>query len=403
MATTTAPKVNEVPLVVSWDDNNPDEFQDVNEIDENKFTSFQNSDVNLNQDDDPENDDPENDLEDDDKDDNKDDKDDNDDDDNSDDDKDKTKKPDVVKPQVKTNTSSSKTQYSLLTKELVGEGIFDKKILPKDGELNKRQFVDLFDKAVDERVNNTIKSMVSGLDDTGKEYLKFLKDGGTTQEFFELHAENDIPENIDLSDIENQKLIVRTYMTAQFGEDDLSDEEIEDSIQSLLDTKRLEKVATSNYKLLLAQSKQKKQEKIAQVKVKQDKKQQDAAKFATKVKDVASELEKYKGVSFSKDELDDLVDYVSTPRHRKQDKTVSGMIKELDNIFSDPKSILLLAKIIKNNFDGISSLKKEGKTEQSKSVRKSVNNFNEGGKSLRSSSGSGIKSLNDVADLLNID
>lgn len=260
--------------------------------------------------------------------------------------------------------------YSTLASELKEKGIFQNVELGEEEEIDEDKFFELQDAEIESRVEETFEAFFEELDEDAKAFLKFKKSGGDTQDFFQVYRESLSLDNIDLESEEAQELVLKHYLSTM---DSMDNEEIIDRIEWLEENGKKKAYAEKYMNKLQELDRQKKEAISKSIEAQSKQREEGAKKFN---QDLQSELEKTEAVgsfNFSKVNKKELLDFMVKPSVKiGKNKYITHFQAELGNIFKaegeDKKKLLLLAKLIKSDFD-VKDLIEETKTKVVKEAK----------------------------------
>lgn len=260
--------------------------------------------------------------------------------------------------------------YSTLAAELKEKGVFQNVELTEGEEIDEEKFFELQDAEIESRVEETFEAFFEELDEDAKAFLKFKKGGGNTQDFFQVYRESLSLDNIDLEGEDAQELIIKHYSSTM---DSMDDEEISDRLEWLKENGKMKAYAEKYMNKLKELDRQKKESISKSVEAQAKQREEGAKKFN---QDLQSELEKTEAVgsfNFSKVNKKELLDFMIKPSVKiGKNKYITHFQAELGNIFKgegeDRKKLLLLAKLVKSDFD-VKDLIEETKTKVVKEAK----------------------------------
>ena len=290
-------------------------------------------------------------------------------------------------------TDKSKTDekfFTVLAKGMKEKGVLGSIEIPEE-DLEEDDFVKLYEEEIDNRISETFEGFFEELDDDAKAFLKHKKDGGNTSSFFNMLKDSSSIPKGDLDDIAYQKMISKHYLKVV---ENLDPEDIDDKITWLEETGKLEKYATKYDKKVKSLSE--KQRKDVEIQRKNNIKQQDdnAKLFIKEIKDTLKESDTILKFNITKTDEKELTSYITEPQIKVgKNKYVTGLQDGLKKIMKDNEKLILLAKLIKSNFD-ISSIETKVNTEKTIEMKKKLVRAKKNVKSA-SSTGGRDKKLSD--------
>jgi hypothetical protein len=275
------------------------------------------------------------------------------------------------------------------------EGIFS---TLDDEELNENvsneYLPELIDKEVDARVEETMESFFEELDEDAINFLKFKKNGGSTSQFISmLQSKSEVPSG-DIDNESYQEKLVKHGMKLE-GYDD---EDIEDKIEWLKEGSKLKRHA-QKYETKLEKANQIHQQQLLQ----EQQKQVEAAKrqreeLSSNLKNLLEESDTIGQFSFSKRDKKELHSYMTKANVKVgKNSYMTKMQKDLQTAFQDPQKILLIAKLLKNDFD-ISDVIRNTETKVTRKTKDKIERKSSNIKGSKSSSGRRKKALFEYFD-----
>lgn len=247
---------------------------------------------------------------------------------------------------------------------------------------------DVIDNEIESRVEETMEGFFEELDEDAIAFLKYKKNGGDTRKFFEnLKAANDDPAG-DIDDEGYQENLVK-YGLKQEGYDD---EDIQDKIEWLKEGGKLQRHAEKyekkfekqreNYKKKMLEE-QKKQDQIAR---------EQREKLSDDLKQRLGDIENVGHFTFNKDDKRNLHSYMTKAKVKVgKNNYLTQMQHDLQNAFQDPEKILVIAKLLRSDFD-ISDVIRNTETKVTKKTKDKIERKPKI-KSSKSSSGRRKKAL----------
>lgn len=246
-------------------------------------------------------------------------------------------------------------------------------ILHKDGLLDVDQEeeleddLDTFKKVIEQSTNKKAEalfnSIYQNLDEKNASALRFILEGGDVEEFTTEFSGKPIDENFDISDTDNQKKIIRLWYKNQGVEDG----EINEMIESFLDSDTLLKQASLAKKNYTRQQRDLVEKKIEAQKEQQAKRQQEIERSREEFKNKVLTQEKLKGFNLPKRDREKLYDYITKPVDGKRSQS------EIDS--SEDVDTLLLIEYLKMNKFDFSKLEKEVANKERIKLKKTLSNY----------------------------
>lgn len=282
--------------------------------------------------------------------------------------------------------------FTQLTQELIESGVFTNIELKKNQKVSEDDFFGLYEQEIDSRVDESFESFAEELDDDGKAFLKFKKNGGQTSDFFAALGTSAQKPKGDITDEKYQKQIVKYYYELE-GKKDA--EEIDDQIEWLVDGGKLEKYAKKFDKKIDddASAERARLEKAAETEKAKAKKLRE--NFQKSVQKILNANDEIGGFPIAKKEKTELLNYVTKATEKTgKNRYVTKFNADLMNVLKDDNKLLLIAKIIKDDFD-FSPVEDKGKTKQVKRVKSRLEQLSKDGVKPKGSGSSANKALSE--------
>lgn len=290
---------------------------------------------------------------------------------------------------------NEENHYAMIFNKMKERGLVNGD-LEEGEELDEDKFFELQDQEIEGRVDEALQGFMSELDDDGAAFLKFKKAGGNTSDFLKAYAEASNRPQGDLSDESYQEQVSRFYYK---NIENLEDEDIEDRIEWLKDSGKLEKYAGKHDEKVKDAEQAKKQEIQEEAKRIEKQKDQQRKQFVDTINKTIENIDEIDNFVFAKDDASKLRSYITKPTVKSEDgkNYMTGMQSKLQEVLKDPKSILKLAKVLESDFD-MEALGKASVTKSTKEVKKNVRRA----KNTNRPSGSGrTKKTRTLADVFN--
>lgn len=268
---------------------------------------------------------------------------------------------------------SENTIYTDVFKDLKDYGIFKHVELQEGENLDAKRLSELYEEEYNAEVSSRIENWASKeLDEEAQQFIAFKRNGGNTRDFLNRLKDlenSSFPEG-DISDEEYQDEIIRL----QLKEDDWDDDEIEERLENLTKNGKKESVAK---KYLERFEKIKKQE-IENI----TKKQEEARKefiesqkeFRNEIKTKLESGKEILGFNISNKEKSELYNQlIDRNIEIKKGVFITPFQEKLAEAFKDTDKLIVLAKILNNNFD-LSDLKKSIATQETRKIKSNLEN-----------------------------
>lgn len=275
--------------------------------------------------------------------------------------------------------------YSNLAEQMTEDGVFTID-LGEDTIEDAESFMSKINEEVTSRVQNELQDFIQKdlkEDPDAAAFIKFKLQGGSTKDFFALLQDNaTAPIDLDMSDEDNQVKVLKHYLMNAEGKD-------EDEAESYIDylasngkrkstaEKYANKIKADNDKKLEAINQRKQEEAVTR--------QKERAEYIKGIQKVADETEEVSGIKFNKKDKKELVDFINKPLNY-DGQTMTGMAHAMNQVINDPKKLLLMAKLLKSDFD-FSDIQKQVETKVTKKTKNKLANIKVNKKPSSSKSG----------------
>lgn len=286
------------------------------------------------------------------------------------------------------------TNSSLLSK-LKSEGVFS--ALDNEefaNELSDEDLPDIIDKEVDARVEETMESFFEEMDEDAIAFLKFKKNGGSTSDFINAYGKfNSIPQG-DIDNEDYQEQVVKHGMQLE-GYDQ---EDIEDKVEWLKEGAKLKRHA-QKYEAKLDKASNIEKQKMSQYQQQQaSQAKEQREKLSTDLKTRLDNADTIGQFTFSKQDKKHLHSYMTRPKVKVgKDNYMTQMQADLQSVFQDPEKILIIAKLLRNDFD-VSDVIRSTETKVTRKTKDKIERKSTNLKSSNSSTGRRKKALFEYFD-----
>lgn len=234
----------------------------------------------------------------------------------------------------------------------------------EDDTIDDTEFFDRMYGFIDNSVKSAIDAWQETLDPEAKRFNKFINSGGTPDEYYKTVGAGTW-RNISLDGQAGQEEMVKHYLS---NEEQLSEEEIEAEVDSLISADLLEKKA-QHYRNRLEKKAEREAERItaAQEKARQEAEQAQAERLKA-LKQKADEIKEVKGMPISGRKA---FDFISKNTEKAGDRYVPKFYTKLNEVLNDPEQALLLSELLRNDFD-FSAFEQKATTKATKRTRKLI-------------------------------
>jgi len=217
---------------------------------------------------------------------------------------------------------------------------------------------DSWEKAVENEVEATIKDLPQDV----KDLIKYASKGGNVGELLSkmiTHATSGITKDSDITDETTQVLAITMDLKSQ-GYDQ---EYIDSQVEFLKDNGKLGIISEKAYNKIIAKQEADTQGQVAQAAQLKESRKKQAREYKSNITTHIGSLTEIGGLPVSKEDKATLPTYISEPTVELQDgRFVSELQAGLFKVMADKDKIVLLAKLIKSDFDFSSIARKQATT-----------------------------------------
>jgi len=261
-----------------------------------------------------------------------------------------------------------KDYYKTLASRMKEDGIFQNVDIPEGEDFTEDKFIELQDLEIDSRVEEAFEGFFSELDADGAAFLKHKKEGGSTEDFFKTYGQSTGAPQGDLDDESYQEQVSRYYYE-QEGEDP---EDIDDKIEWLKDSGKLEKYAQKFDGKLKENDKKTKEDLANNTKAAEKTAEEGRLAFATSVQEALEAIEEVDNFKFTKESKKTLLPFITKATVKVgKNKHITGMQDKLSATLKDPNKMLVLAQLLQNDFD-VSSIINSATTAKTKTLKDDI-------------------------------
>jgi hypothetical protein len=226
---------------------------------------------------------------------------------------------------------------------------------------------DSWEKSVEAEVEATIKDLPDEL----KQLIKFASKGGDVGQLLGKmvqHATSGINKNSDISNEDVQVLAVTMDLRNQ-GYDQ---EYIDDQIEFLKEKDKLEGIAKKSFDKIVTEQEAETAGQVQRQKEVLEYRKKQAREYKTNITTHINSLDEMGGLPISKQDKTILPTYISEPTVELQDgRVVSEMQADLFKVMADKDKIVLLAKLLKSDFD-FSAIERKKQSQAARGIRDEV-------------------------------
>lgn len=273
-------------------------------------------------------------------------------------------------------TEEDEEFFTNLTVDLKERGILKNVEVKKGEKVTEDQFFDLQDAEIESRVEEAIGAFMEEVSDDGKAFLKYIKAGGKANDFFRQMADVTMPyDEIDFTKESDQDEFLAWYYKNVEGMDQ---DDITDKLEWLKEAggDKKKKYAEKYFNKVSNIEKQRK-DALVKAKEKQNQARIDAYnEFSSQVTETLQQVDEVSGIAFTAKDKKELAKFITKSTN---DLGISDLYYAVKKLHSekDKSKLLLLAKLIKSDFD-FTDLVKEARTQTAKQIKSNLNSQKNG-------------------------
>lgn len=286
-------------------------------------------------------------------------------------------KDDTKPTAVKVNSKS--TLEFLKDKGLVDFELEEGQELTED--LAENLLEDSWEQAVESEVEATIKDLPQEV----KDLIKFASKGGDVGQLLAKMANNVTSGLNKDSDIESETVQIQAVTTDLLSQG-YDQEYIDTQIEFLKESNKLEGISKKAFDKIIAKQAADTANEVEQATQQKEFRKKQAREYKTNITTHIGSLTEVGGLPVSKQDKAVLPTYISEPTVELQDgRVVSELQADLFKVMADKDKIVLLAKLLKSDFD-FSAIARKQATTASRGIKEAVQNADK--KTLSNGAGS---------------
>jgi len=244
--------------------------------------------------------------------------------------------------------------YTTLTKEMQEKGIFSNVEIKEGEKINIDKFFELQDAELEVRLEEGFKEFAQDMDEDGKNFIKFKRDGGESHKFISVVTSRFDLTELDESDPKQVEKTLKHYIK---NFEKITDEtEIEDKISWLKESGKDKTYAAKYFRAIKDGEKEEMDAIMKEAAENKKKSEENAKKFAGELADTLKDAKSVGIFTFSTNDKKDLTDYINKPSVKiGTNKYVPQFMSDLSKILKgatpeDKQKLLILGKLIRNDF-----------------------------------------------------
>lgn len=293
-----------------------------------------------------------------------------------------------VEPEQKVEPVNS--IYTDVYKDLKDYGIIKNVELEDVGNLTAADLEEIYQKDYELEVEKRIKEWSSTQDKDFQDFVRFKLNGGNTRDFLNhvSSTEDYLPEG-NIEDENFQDDIIRYQLSYREGWDA---EEVEERLEQLTNNGKKAYTAAKYYQRIEQEKELERERLLEEQERKKYQAIQQENEFKNNVSQVLQASSDINGYKIANKEKQGIYDFITKRSIRVNDtQAVTGFQKKLAEALQDNKKVVLLAKMLMNDFN-FKDFEKQVETKVTKQVKSNLENRT--GLKSNSSSGSSTNRLN---------
>lgn len=277
-------------------------------------------------------------------------------------------KPKVGRP-AKEKESSKSSSYMDQFTTFREKGILKHVELDEGVEdLDEETFTDLVNQDYEEEVSSRIEQWATQeLDEDAQAFIKFKKNGGSTEDFFRAMAKNSEGLNGNIEDENFQDKLIRRQLQME----DWDEEEIQARIDHLTKVDKKQSVAEKYYNRIKLDQKKRSEELIKRQQEFKEQAEKSREMFRTNVKETLNSTQEVKGIKITTKDKSSLFNFITKEDQLVGDRYVTGFQRAITEAVQDPEKMVLLAKLLSTGFD-MTDLEKKAKIKETQKIKESL-------------------------------
>ena len=280
--------------------------------------------------------------------------------------------------------------YTDVYKDLKDYGILKNVELEEVGNLTAADLEQIYEKDYELEVQKRIKEWSASQDKDFQDFINFKLNGGNSRDFIN-HISNDenyLPEG-NIEDERFQDEIIRFQLAYREGWDD---EEVEERLEQLTNNGKKAYTASKYYQRIEQERQLDRERLLEEQERKKYQALQQENEFKNNVSQVLQTSSDINGYKIANKEKQGIYDFITKRNIKVSDtQAVTGFQKKLAETLQDNRKVVLLAKMLMNDFN-FKDFEKQVETKVTKQVKSNLENRS--GLKSNSSSGSSTNRLN---------
>jgi hypothetical protein len=247
-------------------------------------------------------------------------------------------------------------------------GLFE---LSEDTEITEENAPDILKEALESKAEKMVEEMMGNLPGEDKDTIKYILNGGkisTLINSLKEQSSGELSEDMDLSKVENQKSVARKMLEQEYEDSDFIDIQLE----ALEESGKLEKFANNRFEKWKTNKEKTRKELVKQQKIQKQEQSRREKEYKQSFINLVKDKEELNGISLSEKDKAELPSYISDRNIKLESgQTISKMQQDLYTALQDNEKALILAKLLKEDFN-LESIENKAVSKVSKKVREGL-------------------------------
>lgn len=300
---------------------------------------------------------------------------------------------DEIKDEKKEDKKTSSSNLSTI--EFLKEKGFVNYELEEGQELTEEIAENLLEDSWEASIESAVEETIKDLPQEIKDLIRYSAKGGNYRDLLKsLSSTNEgLSKNSDI----NEESVQIEAVTADLLSQGHDSEYIEAQIEFLKDSGKLESIATKSFNKIIEKQEAERASQLESIENRKKENKKLAREYKSSMVSHISSLKDLKGIPLTKEDKETLPTYISDPSIELEDgRVISGLQADLFKVMADKDKIVLLAKLLKTDFN-FSAIERKKETETARGFKEEIRRA-EPGKTMSSSSPQKVKKA--VWDLL---
>jgi hypothetical protein len=271
------------------------------------------------------------------------------------------------------STSGVTTLTNKSTLEFLKEKGYVDYTLEEGAELTEEEAEELLEDSWEASVDSAVEDTIKDLPQRVKDLIKFATKGGNVEELLAKMANqvtSGINKNSDITKEKTQIAALEVDLRA-LGYDK---EEIDSQIEYLKDSGKLAARGTKAFEKIVAQQEQEATTAVQQQAAVLASKKAKAREYKSSLTTHITSLKEIGGLPITKGDKETLPTYISDPTIELEDgRVISGLQADLFKVMADKDKIVLLAKVLKSDFN-FGAIKRKEETVVARGYKAKIEN-----------------------------